>query len=74
MLLLRIGWILGFVSTHEYHSQTRVRRFGADVPAATDASLERMERALVADRLAFVLFLIGTVILVYTCIHGPVLT
>lgn len=74
MLFLRVGWILGVVSTAEYHSRVRNLRYGDGAPKASDATLRRMERALTADRLAVVLFLLGTVLLVYAWMHGPVLT
>ena len=73
MLFLRAAWILGFVSTPEYHSRTRTMLFGSGLPAPTDAALERMERSLASDRLAVVLLLIGAVLLVWTWVHGPVL-
>jgi len=73
MLLLRAAWILGFVSTDEYQSRARTIRFGAGVPALTDTALRKLERSLASDRLAVVLFLIGAVLLVWTCVHGPML-
>jgi len=73
MLLVRLTWILGFISTPEYHARMRRSRFGAHAVLGGEPAVRRLERSLASDRLALVLFLLGLVLLVYAWVHGPVL-
>jgi hypothetical protein len=62
---LRIGWILGFVSTEDYG-----RHRGQPV-YAPEGRTKSLERCLLEDRLAIVLFLVGAIILAYTFLNAP---
>jgi hypothetical protein len=63
---LRISWILGFVSTEDYG-----RRICAQPVYAPESRTKSLERCLLEDRLAIILFLIGTIILAYTFLNAP---
>lgn len=73
MLALRLAWILGLVSTDEYETRRRRKRFGHEAVQATDAVLRRLEDSLVQDRFALVILLVAVIVLVYTYMHGPLL-
>jgi len=73
MPLLRLAWILGFVSTPDYHARMRRSRYGAQAIVGGESAVNRLERTLAQDRLALVLFLLGLVLLLFTWVHGPVL-
>lgn len=65
-MMLRIGWLFGFVSTPDYDRRSRGQ------PGRTPGSREKtLERSLWEDRLAIVLFMIGAVILTYTLLNAP---
>lgn len=65
-MMLRIGWLFGFVSTPDYDRRSRCQ------PGRTPGSREKtLERSLWEDRLAIVLFMIGAVILTYTLLNAP---
>jgi len=74
MLLWRIAWILGLISTRGYHARIRQHRFGASLTHAPEAAIRDLDRSLLEDRCAVVLFLISAVILVYTFLNAPALT
>jgi len=65
-MMLRIGWILGFVSTPDY--DRRIRGQNVFTP---ESRTRRLEHSLWEDRLAIVLFLIGAIILTYTFLNAP---
>jgi hypothetical protein len=65
-MMLRIRWILGFVSTHEYG-----RRMGSQPVYTPESRAKSLERCLMEDRLAIVLFLAGAIILTYTFLNAP---
>ena len=69
--MLRLAWICGLVSTREYDCQTRQRRIGEAAIAANDGALERMERSLVEDRIAVIVFLVAITIFLYTLEYAP---
>jgi hypothetical protein len=63
-VLPHFAWIFGLISTRRYAVQPWKKRFG-------HGPLSPLERSLFEDRLAVVLFLLGTVILVYTFLNAP---
>lgn len=70
-MMLRFAWICGLVSTRDYDYHTRQRRIGRAAIAANDGALERMERSLVEDRIAVVVFLVAITIFLYTLEYAP---
>jgi hypothetical protein len=50
----------------------RQQRFRPAVTEATDCALQRLERPLLEDRLAVILFLFGMMIFAYTFLKAPV--
>lgn len=72
-MFLRLAWIFGLISTREYEQRRRQKQFGQSAVPATESAFARLERTLTEDRLAVVLFLVGTVILAYTVLNagGP---
>lgn len=70
-MMLRLAWICGLVSTRDYDNLTRQRRFGQAAIAANEGALKRMERSLVEDRIAVVVFLVAITIFVYTIKYAP---
>jgi len=70
-MILRLCWICGLVSTREYDFQTRRRKFGKAAIAASEGALERLERSLVEDRIAVVVFLLAISIFLYTIEYAP---
>jgi hypothetical protein len=65
-MMLRIRWIVGFVSTHEYG-----RRMRNQPVYAPESRAKSLERCLMEDRLAIILFLAGAIILAYTFLNAP---
>jgi hypothetical protein len=70
-MMLRLAWICGLVTTRDYDCQTRQRILGNAAIAANEGALERMERSLVEDRIAVVLFLLAITIFLYTIEYAP---
>jgi hypothetical protein len=70
-MMLRLAWICGLVSTRDYDYQKRQRRIGKAAIAANEVALERMERSLVEDRIAVVVFLLAITIFLYTIEYAP---
>jgi len=71
MFALHLAWILGLLSTPDYETRRRRKRFGSNAVQATSSVLERLEATLVQDRFALVLMLFAVVVLVFTYVHGP---
>ena len=71
MVMLRLAWICGVVSTREYDCQVRQRKIGQAAITANPGALERMERSLVEDRIAVVVFLVAITIFLYTLEYAP---
>ena len=71
-MMLRLAWIFGLLSTRDYALRMRQQRFRPAVTEATDCALERLERPLLEDRLAVILFLFGSLIFAYTFLNAPV--
>jgi hypothetical protein len=71
-MMLRLAWIFGLLSTRDYALWMRQQRFRPAVTEPTDCALERLERPLLEDRLAVILFLFGMMIFVYTFLNAPV--
>lgn len=70
-MMLRLAWIFGLISTRSYHIQTRRRKFGDAAVAANEVALKRMERSLVEDRIALIVFLLAITIFLYTIEYAP---
>ena len=70
-MMLRLAWICGLVSTRDYDCRLRQRKIGNAAIAANDGALERMERSLVEDRIAVVVFLVAITIFLYTLEYAP---
>jgi hypothetical protein len=70
-MILRLAWICGLVSTRDYDSRMRQRKIGIAAIAANEGALERMERSLVEDRIAVVVFLVAITIFLYTLEYAP---
>ncbi|HWY49814.1 MAG TPA: hypothetical protein VNX70_20670 [Bryobacteraceae bacterium] len=70
-MILRLAWICGLVSTRDYDSRMRQRKIGIAAIAANDGALERMERSLVEDRIAVIVFLVAITIFLYTLEYAP---
>ena len=70
-MMLRLAWIFGLVSTRDYDRQTRKKKFGIAAVTANDGALKRMERSLIEDRIAVVVFLIAITIFLYTIEYAP---
>jgi hypothetical protein len=70
-MMLRLAWICGLVTTEEYDYQTRQRKFGKAAVAANEGALKRMERSLVEDRIAVVVFLLAITLFLYTIEYAP---
>ena len=69
--MLRLAWICGLVTTRDYDCLKRQRNLGKAAIAANEGALERMERSLVEDRIAVVLFLVAITIFLYTFEYAP---
>ena len=70
-MMLRIAWIFGLISTRYYDSRTRHKKFGKAAVTANEVALKRMERSLVEDRIAFIVFLLAITIFLYTIEYAP---
>lgn len=70
-MMLRLAWIFGLISTRSYHSQRRRRKFGDAAIAASEVALKRMERSLVEDRIALIVFLLAITIFLFTIEYAP---
>ena len=70
-MMLRLAWICGLVSTRDYDCQIRQRKIGNAAIAANEGALKRMERSLVEDRIALVVFLVAITIFLYTLEYAP---
>ena len=69
--MLRLAWIFGFISTQDYESRKRRKKLGSLAIDANEAALNRVERSLVYDRIAVIVFLIALTILFYTVKYAP---
>jgi hypothetical protein len=69
-MLLRFAWIFGIISTQEYDSRMRRRQYGSEAIAGTHNALERLDRSLLEERVAVVLFLIALMIFTCTFLHS----
>jgi hypothetical protein len=74
LTMLRLAWICGLLSTREYHVKSRLEKYGSNAIVGPDSVLDRLDRSLVQDRIAVVLFLVGLVILTYAALKGPALS
>lgn len=70
-MMLRLAWICGLVSTRDYDCRIRQRKIGNAAIAANEGALKRMERSLVEDRIALVVFLVAITIFLYTLEYAP---
>jgi hypothetical protein len=70
-MMLRLAWICGLVTTRDYDYQKRQKKFGNAAVAANEGALKRMERSLVEDRIAVVVFLVAITIFLYTIEYAP---
>jgi len=70
-MMLRLAWICGLLSTRDYDCQTRQRKFGKAAIAANERALRHMERSLVEDRIAVIVFLVAITIFLYTIECAP---
>jgi len=70
-MMLRLAWIFGLLSTREYSLRMRQERFQPAVTEPSACALERLERPLLEDRLAVILFLSGIAIFAYTLLNAP---
>ena len=70
-MMLRLAWILGIISTRYYDSRKRQRMFGEAAIVAHEVALKRMERSLVQDRIAVIVFLVAITIFLYTIEYAP---
>jgi hypothetical protein len=70
-MMLRLAWICGLVTTRDYDCQKRQRKFGNAAIAANEGALKRMERSLVEDRIAVIVFLLAITIFLYTIEYAP---
>jgi hypothetical protein len=71
MVLLRFAWIFGLLHSREYDRRLRVRKTGADKIDVPDSAVERLEKLLVEERAAVLLFLAGGVVLAYSLLNAP---
>ena len=70
-MMLRLAWIVGLVSTRDYNRQMRQKRLGKAAVEANEAALKRMERSLVEDRIAVIVFLVAITIFLYAIEYAP---
>ena len=70
-MVLRLAWICGLLTTRDYYYRIRQRKIGDAAIAANDGALKRMERSLVEDRIAVVVFLLAITIFLYTIEYAP---
>jgi hypothetical protein len=71
MILLRFAWIFGLLHSREYDRRLRSRKTGAETIDAPDSAVERLEKLLIEERAAVLLFLAGGVLLAYSLLNGP---
>ena len=71
-MMLRLAWIFGLLSTRDYRLRMRQKRFGPAGTESTDCALQRLERPLFEDRLAMILFLLGSMIFAYTFLNRQI--
>jgi len=69
--MLRLAWITGIISTPEYNSRKRRQQFGPAVIEPSETALDHLERRLLEDRIAVVLFLVAFIVLAYTLFNAP---
>src|SRR5260370_230064 len=69
--MLRLGWIVGMITTAEYVCRRRYQQFGCEVANPTESSLRHLDRTLLKDRIAVVVFLLGFIIFAYTFLRAP---
>jgi hypothetical protein len=69
--MLRLAWVFGLISTRDYDCRTRQKKFGNAAIAANETALKRMERSLVEDRIAVIVFLLAITIFLYTIEYAP---
>jgi hypothetical protein len=70
-MILRLAWICGLLSTRDYDCHTRKKRFGKAAIVANEIALQRMERSLVEDRIAVIVFLVAITLFLYTIEYAP---
>ena len=70
-MMLRLAWICGLVTTRDYDCQKRQRKFGNGAITANESALKRMERSLVEDRIAVIVFLLAITIFLFTIEYAP---
>jgi hypothetical protein len=70
-MMLRLAWICGLITTRDYDCQERQRKFGNSAIAASEGALKDMERSLVEDRIAVIVFLLAITIVLYTIEYAP---
>jgi hypothetical protein len=70
-MILRLAWICGLLSTGDYDTHTRKQRYGKAAVAANATALKRLERSLVEDRIAVIVFLVAITIFLYTLEYAP---
>lgn len=70
-MMYRLAWTFGLVSTHKYSSRMREQRFGSAEADYAEYANENLERTLLKDRAAMVIFLIGLIIFAYTFLNAP---
>jgi len=71
LYLIRMAWICGLLSSRDYATRARLKRFGPEAVNAADTALKHVDRLLLQERVAVVLFLIGIAILTYTLLNAP---
>jgi len=69
--MLRLAWICGLITTRDYDTQKRLQKFVNAAIAANEGALKRMERSLVEDRIAVIVFLLAITIFLYTIEYAP---
>ena len=70
-MMLRLAWIFGVLSTRDYDCRTRQKKFGNAAITANEGALKRLERSLVEDRIAVIVFLVAITIFLYTVEYAP---
>jgi hypothetical protein len=71
MILLHFAWIFGLLHSREYDRRVRARTIGANTVDAADSAVDHLEKVLIEERAAVVLFLAGGVVLAYSLLNGP---
>ena len=70
--MLRLAWIFGVLSTRDYDLRMRQKRVRPSEAEAKGYLWEPLEQPLFRDRLAVILFLLGSLLFVYTFLNAPV--